>query len=137
MKLDDIIPYLNNNIKNIEIAKSILELKSDPDGYYKKIYKKVNDGIYNNIPEKELKKIFDDFEKNSAIKHFQYMASINDEIKGNKIKSLLLHKTTFLNAITSIQDMQMLKLYLKLLNEKYKNEEINYKKYVLEYSKLL
>ena len=131
MKLEDGISSIEN-IKDINVAKAILELESNPNGYYEKIYNEVMDGLNNKIPEKKLKEIFDNYEKNQAIKHFQYISSIYNEIKGTKLQTIL-KKTTFLNAISSISDIQTLKLYLKLLNENLKNKDISYDNYVPKY----
>lgn len=131
MKLEDGISSIEN-IKDINVAKAILELESNPNGYYEKIYNEVIDGLNNNISEKKLKKIFDEFERNQAIKHFQYISSIYDEIKDTKLQTLL-RKTTFLNAISSISDIQTLKLYLILLNQNLKNKDISYNNYVPKY----
>ena len=134
MKLNDVIPYIEN-INDIDVAKSIIELKSDPEGYYKKIYKEVCEGMDNNISEKELEKIFSDYEKNSAIKHFQYMMKLQDEIKESKLQSLL-HKKAFISVIDSISDIYILRLYLTKLNEQIKDQDIDYMKYVPEYKVL-
>lgn len=134
MKLDDVIPYIEN-INDIGVAKAVLELKSDPEGYYKKIYDLVNEGIENNISEEELENIFYEYERKNAIKHFQYMMKLQEEIKESKLQTLL-HKRIFINVIDGISDIYKLRLYLTMLNEKMKDEDIDYKKYVPEYKNL-
>ena len=135
MKLDEIIPYIEN-IDDLYVAKTLLELESYPDGYYQKIYNKVNDLLKNNINQKQLKEIFEDYESDKAIKYIQYFNSIYDEIKGDKLHSLM-HKKTFLKSILDIKDIYSLRLYLTNLNKKLKGEDITYNKYVPEYRRLI
>lgn len=133
MKLDDVIPYINN-VKDISVAQTILELQSDPDGYYNKIYEEINEEIKNNVSEKQLKEIFINYEEYRGLKHFQYINSLQEELQIGKIKSLL-HKKPFLNVVLDISDIYTLRLYLLKLKEKYNDEDIDYKKYVPEYKK--
>ena len=131
MKLDEVIPYINT-VKDIGVAQTIIELHSDPDGYYENIYEEICESIKNNISEKELKDIFSKYEENRAIKHFQYIMDLQEELKDKK-KNLLLHKKPFISAVLNISDIYALRLYLLKLKEKYKDEDIDYKKYVPEY----
>lgn len=131
MKLDEVIPYINN-IRDIDVAQTVLEVQSDPEGYYENIYDEICENIKNNISEKELKEIFSKYEENRGLKHYQYISSLQEELKQNK-KNTLLHKKPFLNAVLNITDIYTLRLYLLKLKEKYQDEDIDYKKYVPEY----
>jgi len=110
MTLDEIIPHLQN-IKDIDLAKQIIELELNPNGYFGTIYNNVMEKMNNNVPEKDLIKIFKEFEENSGLKYFQYITSLYDEIKESKIQTLI-NKTTFFDAVYSIKDIYTLKLYL-------------------------
>ena len=132
MKLDDVIPYIEE-INDVELAKTILEIESDPYGYYELIHEKITSELKNHISEKELNETLINYEENKAIKHFQYLANIYDEIKVSKVH-LLFNKLPFLQAIQDIKDIYSLRLYLTLLNKKLKDEDIDYKKYVPKYT---
>ena len=133
MKLDEVIPYIQK-IDNLDIAKTILEIKSDPNGYYYKIYEIVCDALEKHISERELLKLFSEYEEHMALKHFQYIFSVHDE---NVKKHKPFHKKIFLEAILDVTDIYSLRLYLTKLNKKLKGEDITYKKYVPEYRSLV
>ena len=128
MYLNTLIPYIEH-IQNVNTAIALLECESDPEGYYSGIYQQITNAIIEDAPESVIEKMFEDYEEESAIKHFQYMYAIWSEIRGNRFQSLM-GKTTFLNAISSIDDIYDLRLYLVTLNNKLNNHDIYYKEYV-------
>lgn len=128
MKLDEVIPYIEN-MNDVYVAKILLELESNPNGYYHEIYDQVNYLLRYNISDSVLIRIFKRYEEHKAIKYIQYFSKLYDEIKDDK-KYILFRKQTFLKSILDIPDIDSLKLYLNKMNEKLKGKDINYNSYV-------